>query len=200
LFNYLTGYSRRPEYRHLIVAPEEMRERIISLIEREASQSRAESPGHIAFKVNSLVDERVIEALYQASQAGVEIELLVRGICCLRPGIEGLSESIRVHSVVGRWLEHSRIFYFSNGGEEEIFIGSADIMPRNLDGRCETLVRVDAPSLKDELRFLLEIGFSDNVNAWRLSAEGSWSRVTPQDGAKRIDMQRVLMQRAAEHA
>jgi len=200
LFNYLTGYSRRPEYRHLIVAPEDMRERIISLIEREASQSHAESPGHIAFKLNSLVDERVIEALYQASQAGVEIELLVRGICCLRPGVEGLSESIRVHSVVGRWLEHSRIFYFSNGGEEEIFIGSADIMPRNLDGRVETLVRVDAPSLKDELRFLLEIGFSDNVNAWSLSAEGSWSRVTPQDGAERIDMQRVLMQRAAEHA
>ena len=200
LFNYLTGYSRRPEYRHLIVAPEDMREGIISLIGREGSAASEEMPGHIAMKVNSLVDERVIHALYDASQAGVEIDLLVRGICCLRPGIEGLSENVRVHSIVGRWLEHSRIFYFHNGGDEELFIGSADVMPRNLDGRVEALASVDAPSLKDELKFLLDLGFKDNVNAWRLDAEGNWSRVKPQDGSERVDMQQVLMQRATAHA
>ncbi|MGI8790945.1 MAG: RNA degradosome polyphosphate kinase [Actinomycetota bacterium] len=200
LFNYLTGYSRRPEYRHLIVAPEDMRERIISLIARESSASSAEPRRHLAMKVNSLVDERVINALYDASQAGVEIDLLVRGICCLRPGIEGLSENVRVHSIVGRWLEHSRIFYFHNGGNEEWFIGSADLMPRNLDGRVEALVRVDAPSLKDELTFLFDVGFRDNVNAWSLDAEGNWSRVKAQDGAERVDMQQMLMQRATRHA
>jgi len=200
LFNYLTGYSRRPEYRHLIVAPEDMRERIISLIARESSASSAEPRRHLAMKVNSLVDERVINALYDASQAGVEIDLLVRGICCLRPGIEGLSENVRVHSIVGRWLEHSRIFYFHNGGDEEWFIGSADLMPRNLDGRVEALVRVDAPSLKDELTFLFDVGFRDNVNAWSLDAEGNWSRVKAQDGAERVDMQQMLMQRATRHA
>jgi len=200
LFNYLTGYSRRPEYRHLIVAPEDMREGIISLIEREGSAASGKAPGHIAMKVNSLVDERVINALYDASQAGVEIDLLVRGICCLRPGLEGLSENVRVHSVVGRWLEHSRIFYFHNGGDEELFIGSADLMPRNLDGRVEALVSVDAPSLKDELKLLLDLGFKDNVNAWSLDAEGNWSRVKPQADSERVDMQQMLLQRATGHA
>ncbi|HEU4488925.1 MAG TPA: RNA degradosome polyphosphate kinase, partial [Actinomycetota bacterium] len=155
LFNHLTGYSRQHSYRELIVAPDEMRKTLIRMIEREAESSTSKKPGHIAIKVNSLVDERVIESLYAASRAGVQIDLFVRSICALRPGVEGISETIRVRSILGRFLEHSRIYYFRNQGLEEIYIGSADVMHRNLDRRVEVLAPVKAPELSERIKSLL---------------------------------------------
>ncbi|MDQ3345835.1 MAG: RNA degradosome polyphosphate kinase, partial [Chloroflexota bacterium] len=151
LFNLLTGYSRRSEYERLIVAPINMRRRVIEMIEREGQRSTLEAPGRIMWKLNSLVDEAVIDALYDASRAGVEIDLVVRAICGLRPGVPGLSDTIRVRSILGRYLEHSRVYWFGNGGNPEVWIGSADMMHRNLDRRVETLVRVDDPRIKVRL-------------------------------------------------
>src|SRR4030042_6229813 len=137
MFNYLTGYSAQNEYKKLLVAPINLRARMESLIQREIEHQQQGRQGHLIFKVNSLVDKGMIKHLYQASQAGVKVELFVRGICCLRPGIPDISENIRVISIVGRFLEHSRIYYFRNGGREEIYLGSADLMPRNIDRRVE---------------------------------------------------------------
>jgi polyphosphate kinase len=199
LFNYLTGYSLRSDYRSLIVAPRDMRERIISLIEREAEQSNEDNHGRIVIKVNGLVDERVIDAIYAASQAGVRFYLWVRSMCSLRPGVEGLSDNVHVRSIVGRWLEHSRIFYFHNGGDEELYMGSADLMERNLDRRVEVLVRIDSPELKSRLIDRLKLGLKDNTSAWVLDGDGNWTRLRPREGEEPLNQQEELMRRARRH-
>src|ERR1700683_1273707 len=176
LFNHLTGYSRPGSYRRLLVAPDSLRPGIVSRIDRQAA--RAGAPARIAFKTNALVDEVVVDALYRASQAGVPIDLWVRGICALRPGIPGLSETIKVRSVLGRFLEHSRIYWFGAGEEEdcEVWIGSADMMHRNLDRRVELVVQVTDPSHQRRLRRLLDLGMDDGTSSWWLSANGFWQR------------------------
>ena len=195
LFNALTGYSRKNEYRKLLVAPGKMQEQLVARIDREIEQHEKNGDGYIALKMNALVDKYLIRALYRASQAGVEIELQPRGICCLRPGVPGVSENIKVTSVVGRFLEHARIYYFHNGGDEEVLIGSADLMPRNLYRRVETLFPVEDSSLKTALRDqILSIHLKDNVKARRMLSDGSYERVQPQDGEPSINSQRWLIQ------
>lgn len=176
LFNLLTGYSRRSEYERLIVAPINMRRRMIEMIDREARLSTPELPGRIMWRLNGLVDESVIDALYAASHAGVEIDLVVRAICGLRPGVPGLSETIRVRSILGRFLEHSRVYWFGNGGAPDVWIGSADMMHRNLDRRVETLVRVDDLGIKARLEEILDLGLHDRAGAWALTPDARWIR------------------------
>jgi polyphosphate kinase len=180
LFNMLTGFSRQRRYRKLLVAPANMRERFLELITREADHARAGRPARIVAKMNSLVDAGAITALYEASQAGVEIDLIIRGICCLRPGIPEVSERIRVISIVGRFLEHSRIWKFGNAGAEEFYIGSADWMPRNFDRRVEAVTCVEGSMLHTRLRSLLDTCLSDNRQAWELHADGTWVQRVPQ--------------------
>ena len=182
LFNTLTGFSRQRFYRKLLVAPANMRERFIELIEREALHAREGRPARIVAKMNALVDPDIIQALYRASDEGVEIDLIIRGICCLRPGIPGLSERIRVISIVGRFLEHSRLCHFANGGDEEYYIGSADWMPRNLERRVEAAAPVDDVALKADVRALLATLLADNRQAWELASDGGWTQRRP-DGA-----------------
>jgi polyphosphate kinase len=190
LFNLLTGYSRQSSYRKLLVAPLGLRAGILERIEREVAIQQKSGNGHIIFKINALVDPKVISALYRASQAGVQIDLIVRGICCLRPGMPGLSETIRVRSIVGRFLEHSRVYYFGNGGSEEILLGSADMMQRNLDGRVETLFPIDDPLLRAALRDnLLQCMLNDTVNARELQPNGSYVRILPDPGEPPFDCQ-----------
>ena len=179
LFNSLTGYSRQRLYRKLLVAPANMRSRFLELIDREAEHARLGRPAHIIAKMNALVDAEMIEALYRASRAGVDVDLICRGICCLRPGVPGLSDRIRAVSIVGRFLEHSRVFYFENGGVEEFYIGSADWMPRNFDRRVEAVGPVDSPVLHRRLRSLLRTCLEDDRQAWELGADGSWLQRTP---------------------
>jgi polyphosphate kinase len=176
LFNHLTGYTRDTEYRRLLVAPDSLRGGLVSRIERETENQRNGRPAHIRFKCNALVDEVIIDALYRASQAGVRVDVWVRGICALRPGVPELSETIQVRSILGRFLEHSRVYAFENGGEPEVWIGSADLMHRNLDRRVETLVRVkDAGQCADLLgRFDLAMGM--DTQCWLLDEEGRWTR------------------------
>ena len=201
LFNYLTGYSRQASYGSLIVAPYEMRNRILSLIALVASRTSTSEPGRIAIKLNHLVDESVIDALYAASQAGVKIDLLVRGICAARPGVPGLSDSMRVRSVLGRFLEHSRVFYFANGGEEEVLIGSADMMHRNLDRRVEALVRVTSPELRERLKTVLDLAFAEDCLAWTLDAHGEWHSPDPApDDDAGISLQLHLMRDAIQNS
>jgi polyphosphate kinase len=176
LFNNLSGFGRSADYRRLLVAPESVRSGIVSRIHEEARHHQAGRPAAVRMKVNSLVDEAVIDALYRASQAGVPIDLWVRGICALRPGVPGLSETIRVRSVLGRFLEHSRIFWFENGGEPEAWIGSADLMHRNLDRRVEVLVRMPAARHVTELQQMLDLGLSDGTDSWHLDGAGTWTR------------------------
>ena len=180
LFNMLTGFSRQRRYRKLLVAPANMRERFLELIAREAAHAREGRPGRIVAKMNSLVDAGAITALYEASQAGVEIDLIIRGICCLRPGIRGVSDRIRVISIVGRFLEHSRIWKFGNAGAEEFYIGSADWMPRNFDRRVEAITPVEGATLHARLRSLLDTCLADNRQAWELHADGAWTQRTPE--------------------
>jgi polyphosphate kinase len=177
LFNALTGYSRHTKYHTLLVSPINTRTRIISMIEREARVQKTRGNGHIIMKMNALVDEKIIRALYNASNAGVKIDLLIRGICCLKPGIPGVSEHIRVISIIGRFLEHSRAYYFSNGGNEELYLGSADLMPRNLDKRVETLFPIFDKRLINRVKSDLELLLSDNVKSWQMHPDGSFSRV-----------------------
>jgi polyphosphate kinase len=184
LFNSLTGYSRQRIYRKLLVAPLNLRARFIELIEREAAHAAAGRPARIIGKMNALVDTDVIDALYRASQAGVEIDLIVRGICCLRPGMRGISERIRVISIVGRFLEHSRLWQFKNGGDEEFYIGSCDWMPRNFDRRVEAAAPVESPALHERLRSLLATYLDDNRQAWELRPDGQWVQRVP-EGAVR---------------
>ncbi|MCU0625800.1 MAG: polyphosphate kinase 1 [Gemmatimonadaceae bacterium] len=184
LFNALTGFSRQKLYRKLLVAPANMRARFVEMIDREAAHARAGRGGRIVAKMNALVDPETILALYRASQAGVEIDLIVRGVCCLRPGLPGTSERIRVRSIIGRFLEHSRLFYFGNAGAGEYWFGSADWMPRNFDRRVETVVPVDDPALHPRLASLLELCLADNRQAWLLSGDGTWRQeLPPPDGA-----------------
>ena len=179
LFNSLTGISRQRLYRKLLVAPANMKDRFIELIDRENQHARAGRRARIVGKMNALVDTDVIDALYRASQAGVEIDLIVRGICCLRPGLAGVSDRIRVMSIVGRFLEHSRIWHFHNGGQDELYIGSADWMPRNFLRRVEAAVPVEAPALQERLLSLLAACLEDNRQAWDLGADGRWIQRRP---------------------
>jgi polyphosphate kinase len=179
LFNSLTGYSRQRLYRKLLVAPVNLRARFIELIEREALHAAAGRPARIVCKMNALVDPEIIDALYRASQAGVETDLIVRGICCLRPGLAGVSERIRVVSIIGRFLEHSRLWHFANGGAEEFYLGSADWMPRNFDRRVEAVAPVESPALHERLRALLAAYLEDNRQAWDLGSDGTWIQREP---------------------
>ncbi|MGH1554199.1 RNA degradosome polyphosphate kinase [Streptomyces sp. L7] len=176
LFNRLSGYSRREAYRRLLVAPKSLRDGLIARINKEVQHHRAGRPAFIRIKVNSMVDEAIIDSLYRASQAGVPVDVWVRGICAVRPGVPGLSENIRVRSVLGRFLEHSRVFVFGNGGEPEVWIGSADMMHRNLDRRIEALVRVTDPAHRATISRLLETGMSDTTSSWHLGPDGEWTR------------------------
>jgi polyphosphate kinase len=179
LFNSLTGYSRQRIYRKLLVAPADLRGRFIELIDREIQHARDGKPAAIVAKMNALVDTPVIDALYRASAGGVKVDLLVRGICCLRPGVKGLSENIRVVSIVGRFLEHSRLYYFANAGASEYYLGSADWMPRNFDRRVEAVAPVEKPVLHERLRALFDLYLSDNRQAWELAGDGHWTQRQP---------------------
>jgi polyphosphate kinase len=190
LFNFLTGYSRQNEYRQLMVAPVNLRERMLELIRRETAHARAGRPARIIVKINRLADTEIIRALYEASQAGVEIDLIVRSICMLRPGVPGLSETIKVRSIVGRFLEHSRIYYFANGGAEEVYIGSADWMPRNFNRRVEVVAPIYDAQLKRYLKdVVLATYLRDNVRARSLQADGTYRRLQPAPGEARHDSQ-----------
>jgi polyphosphate kinase len=196
LFNHLTGYSRLGNYRRLLVAPLNLRKGIVARIDRQAERARAGRPARIAFKCNALVDEAVIDALYRASQAGVPVDLWVRSICALRPGIPGLSDHIRVRSVVGRFLEHSRIFAFGDGADEdsEVWIGSSDMMHRNLDRRVEILVRVADPGHGRRLRSLLALGMHEGTSSWWLKPGGYWTRHSRDEiGRPLRDIQETLI-------
>lgn len=198
LFNYLTGYSKQSSYRKLLVAPLNLRDRIIELIEQETEHCRNKGAGRILFKLNALVDPEVIDALYVASQAGVQIDLVVRGICCLRPGVKGLSENIRVRSIVGRFLEHSRIYYFENCGDPLCYIGSADMMRRNLDRRIEVLTPVENPCHIKYLReSIIEACLRDNQNAWELQPGGQYRKINPKPGTEIMQVQNWLMENPA---
>ena len=194
LFNHLTGYSRQRRYRKLLVAPVNMRERLIAMIAREAEWARRGKPSRLILKTNTLSDIPIIRALYAASQAGVQIDLIVRGVCCLRPGVPGVSENIRVVSIIGRFLEHSRIYYFHNGGRSEIYLGSADLMRRNLDRRVEILFPLEDPILKRHVRDdILEVYLKDTYNAHALQTDGSYVRVQPAEGEAPFSAQDWLL-------
>jgi polyphosphate kinase len=200
LFNVLTGFSRANDYQSLIVAPQGLRDRILELIRREARLSTADEPGFIRFKLNNVIDEAVIDALYEASAAGVRIDLIVRSMCALRPGVPGLSDNITVRSILGRFLEHSRIYQFGNGGDPEVYIGSADMMARNLDRRIEAVVRIEDPEARRRLIELQALAMRDNASVWALKGDGQWSRVQRHDGEPRVEMQTELMRRARQPA
>ena len=198
LFNSITGYAREESYSKLLVAPVQMRRELIRRFDREIEDHLRCGGGRLILKMNSLVDRECIDALYRASQAGVEVLLQVRGICCLRPGLPGLSENISVTSIVGRFLEHSRLYYFRNGGDEELFTGSADIMPRNLNGRVELLCPILDPDLRRAaLRDILAPHLVDTANCRRLESDGGYTRVEPEDQGAPFDSQRALLQ--ADH-
>ena len=199
LFNYLTGYSAKISYRKLLVAPINLRDRLEGLIRREIDHQQQGRRGHLILKMNSLMDKSTIRLLYQASQAGVKIDLIVRGICCLRPGLEGVSENIRVVSIVGRFLEHSRIFYFRNGGEEEIYLGSADLMPRNLNHRVEVLFPVESPKLVQYLRDeVLATYLADNSRAREMLSNGSYRRMAPHGDEPGLNSQTWFLKHRSE--
>jgi polyphosphate kinase len=200
MFNYLTGYGRPLHYRRVLTAPAYLREGILHQIEQTIAAHSQEHPARITMKMNSLVDGRCIRALYGASQAGVQIDLNVRGICCLRPGMPGISENIRVVSIVGRLLEHSRVYAFERHGEHTIYIASADLMPRNLDHRVELAVPIADPELKAELLDTLERALADNQSAWELDGEGHWHRRTPGPGGRPRNMQLELSEIHAARA
>ena len=181
LFNYLTGFSKQQEFRRLLVAPVTLRRRMQELIQRETEHARAGRPAGIKAKMNALVDPRIIGLLYEASQAGVQIDLVVRGMCSLRPGVEGVSDNIRVSSVIGRFLEHSRLFWFANGGNDEAYIGSADWMGRNLDRRVEAVVPIEDDNLHQKLLALIDAYLADNCTAWDMQSDGSFVRRIPDE-------------------
>ena len=189
LFNNLSGYSRNASYENLLVAPDSVRTGLIDLIHREIEHHRAGLPAGIRFKANSVVDEALIDAFYLASQEGVPVQLLIRGICALRPGVPGLSESIEVRSILGRFLEHSRVFWFENAGEPVAWIGSADMMHRNLDRRVEVLVRLPVGDV-GEIDHLLDDAFDPDTAAWELASDGGWRR----NGGS-VDLQATLIER-----
>jgi polyphosphate kinase len=195
LFNALTGYAHQDTYRKLLVAPRSMRRQLLARIAREIERQRQHGDGYLAFKMNALVDKGCIQALYRASQAGVKIDLQVRGICCLRPGVPGVSEHITVTSIVGRFLEHTRMYYFRNGGQNEVLLGSADLMPRNLDRRVEILFPVADPCLRQTIiHDILGVHLQDNVQARRLLSDGTYERLKPASGAPALNTQEWLLQ------
>ncbi|HWY54613.1 MAG TPA: polyphosphate kinase 1 [Terriglobales bacterium] len=201
LFNYLTGYSAKAEYRKLLVAPIGLREQVERLIQREIEHQRQGERGHLIFKMNALVDKRAIRLLYEASQAGVQVDLLVRGICCLRPGIKGISENIKVISIVGRFLEHSRIYYFRNAGQEEVYLGSADLMPRNLNRRVEVVFPVGDPKLICQLRDeVLATYLADEVKARHMQPNGTYSRSSNRTTQDSVNSQQWFIDRAVKHS
>lgn len=201
LFNYLTGYSAKVEYRKLFVAPVNLRDHLERLIRREIEHQQAGRRGHLIFKMNALIDRRMIHLLYEASQAGVQVDLLVRGMCCLRPGIPGVSENIRVTSVVGRFLEHSRAFYFHNAGEEQIYLGSADMMPRNLNRRVELVFPVQEPKLVGYLRDeLLATYLSEVVKARHMNSDGTYSRDARHNNRREMNSHEWFIKQAAKRS
>ncbi len=200
MFNNLTGYGRPLGYRKVLIAPAHLREGLIAEIDATIAAHSPESPGRIAMKMNALVDGHCIRALYRASMAGVKVDLNVRGICCLRPGLTGISENIRVVSVVGRLLEHSRVYTFERGGERTVYIASADLMPRNLDHRVELAAPIETPELRAELMDTLERAFADNQSSWELHADGTWQRRSPGPGERKRNMQIELMELHARRA
>jgi len=201
MFNFLTGYGRPAGFRKVLVSPTTMRDQILEEVERTVEAHKAGEEARIVLKMNSLVDARCIRALYEASQAGVRIDLNVRGICCLRPGVEGVSENIHVSSIVGRFLEHSRIYAFRRGEETRVLMGSADLMPRNLDSRVELVAPVEDAAIKAELLDVLERSLADNASSWELDADGTWTRRRP-NGELRSAQEELMARhsaRAAEH-
>jgi polyphosphate kinase len=199
-FNAITGYSQPIQYRKIAAAPHGLRAKVVEMIESEAERSKQGQKARIIAKLNALVHRDVIEALYRASQAGVKIDLNIRGVCCLRPGVPGLSENITVTSILDRFLEHSRIIYFLHGGEEEVFISSADWMPRNLDRRVELLVPVEDPACRSRLISILKTSMRDTVKARRLLPDGSYERVKPSRRAKPLRSQETFYKEACEAA
>lgn len=195
LFNAMTGYSLRTDYNELVVSPHSTRDSLIALIEREIANKKAGKPAQIIFKCNQLVDRRIIVKLYEASQAGVPVSLIVRGICCLRPGIPGISENIEVLSIVGRFLEHARAYWFMNAGSPKLLIGSADLMPRNLDGRIEVLAPILDPAIAARIKATLDLQLADNTQCWALRSDGSYERRRPAARGKAASSQDLLAAR-----
>ncbi len=195
LFNFLTGYARIEQYNKLLVAPVTLRRSVLAKIDREISRQKSHGDGHLIFKMNALVDPACIAALYAASQAGVKVELQVRGICCLRPGVPGISENISVTAIVGRFLEHARIYYFRNGGDEEVWLGSADLMPRNLDKRVEILFPIENPALKSAIiGTILPVQIGDNIKSRIMQPEGTYTRRAPAPGEETLNAQSWLVE------
>jgi polyphosphate kinase len=194
VFNFLTGYSNKRSYNGLLVSPVGLRQGIKALIDREIEHAQRGRPARIIIKNNSVADQGTIKALYRASQAGVRVDMIVRGLCCLRPAIPGISNNIAVRSIVGRFLEHSRIYYFQNDGNEEVFIGSADLMERNLDRRVEVVAPIKDPTLKRHLRdTVLETLLGDTHRAWELQQNGTYVPVHPPEGAEPLNSQQFLL-------
>ncbi|MDD6570246.1 MAG: polyphosphate kinase 1, partial [Acidaminococcus sp.] len=198
-FNVLSGYSEPPVFNRLVMAPIGLREKIYELVDREIENVKNGGEGHIIAKMNSLIDQPVIRKFYEASQAGVKIELIVRGICGLRPGIKGVSDNITVRSIIGRFLEHSRVYYFANNGNEELYLSSADMMPRNLNDRVELLFPVERKAHIDRIKEFLDLCLKDNVGAHVMLANGTWRR-SYAHGHQRVSVQAALMQRAMKNA
>lgn len=193
LFNYLTGYSNYKDWKKLIVAPNDLRQKVVQLINREAELHTPENPGLIIVKLNSLAHQEVIQALYNASMKGVKIQLLIRGVCCLRPNIPKISENIEVRSILGRFLEHSRIIYFRNGGNEEVYLTSADWMTRNLHKRVELMFPVEDSAIKEKLKNILDIYWRDNKKSWLLNNDGTYTKIVPPKGDKPVSSQKHFL-------
>lgn len=200
LFNYLTGFARPERFRKILVAPFNLRERLLEEIRKVARAADDGARARIQIKVNALNDPGMVEALYAASAAGAKIELCVRGICALRPGVQGMSENIVVRSILGRFLEHARIYHFEYGEKSSLFVGSADLMPRNLDSRIEVVTPVENPGLYKEIGRVLTAAFADNTFAWELDSSGTWSRLVPGEGEKPVSLQSTLMKRASKRS
>jgi polyphosphate kinase len=200
LFNHLTGFARAPSYRKALVAPDHIRDGIIAEIDRVIAAHTPESPSRVVMKMNSIIDGPVIQAIYRASEAGVPVDLIVRGIAGLRPGVEGVSDNVRVISIVGRFLEHARIFAFTAGGETAYWIGSADMMARNLDNRVELVAPVEDPAARAEIQEVIDLQMADTALAWELGSDGDWTRVEPEPGEAPLNSQEALMERASRAA
>jgi len=194
LFNYLTGYSEQEEYQELLVAPLTLREKIVGLIREQRELAEKGEPARISCKMNALTDPRIIEEFYQPSQAGVKIEMVIRGICCLKPGLDGISENIRVVSLVGRFLEHARIFAFGEDEDEKIYLSSADLMQRNIDRRVETVFPLREARHRQKVRRLMNLQLNDTANSWEMNADGAYTRLHPKEGEEPLDSQALLLE------
>jgi len=197
VFMQLTGMGEALRIKKLFHAPFTLHKKIIELIDRERAHAEAGKPALIRMKANGLTEPKIIRALYKASQAGVKVELIIRGMCCLRPGITGVSENIEVRSIIGRFLEHTRVYYFYNNGKDEIYAGSADLMERNLLNRVETCFPIESNKLKDRMKRELEVYMEDNCQAWVLQSDGSYVRSQPAEGEEAIKAQAILLENLA---